>query len=612
MIRKSMKWMIALIGIVALALSISSCSGNRGEEYQFQLLRKEATGLDFQNELRQTPEFNALNYAYYFNGGGIAAADFNQDGLEDLFFTSNMGPNKLFLNRGGFQFEDVTEVAGMAGMGGWTSGASVVDINNDGLQDIYVSQLGDFNGIKGRNQLYVCQKVEDGVPVYLDEAPEYGLALVGFSTQAAFFDYDLDGDLDMYQLNHSLHQNGTFGQKKTFDGTQHPLAGDKLMRNDGGRFTDVTLESGILSTVVGYGLGVATGDINLDGWPDIYIGNDFHENDYLYINQKDGTFKESLNDQMMHTSRFSMGVDMADINNDGFDEVVSLDMHPDDPVILKSAQGENAYDVYNFKLGYGYNYQYARNNLQLNRGDGTFSEIALFAGMYATDWSWASLFLDFDHDGYKDLFISNGIPRRLNDLDYIKFRANNEIRFKAHYNRMEEEDLAVVEKMPEIKIPNRFFRNSGQLRFEDIASRIQGNVPTYSNGAVYVDLDADGDLDLVTNNIEDEPFVYKNLTIEHHKEHHDFLAVSLQGPPRNINAIGARLVVFKGKERLAAEHFPVRGFQSSVSVSRLHLGIGDAGTVDSVLLIWPDHTYQRLDGVQYNQWITLKWKPGLP
>ncbi len=607
------KWPIGLFGIVVTALSMFSCSSDGGNNFQFQLLRKDVTGLDFHNELRQNTDFNALNYAYFYNGGGVAAGDFNQDGLDDLFFTNNMGPNKLFLNEGGaFKFKDVTEIARLEGMGGWTSGVSVVDINNDGLLDIYVCQLGNYQGIKGRNQLYVCTGIENGIPVFEDQAPEYGLALVGFSTQAAFFDYDLDGDLDMYQLNHSLHQNGTFGQKETFDGTQHPLAGDKLMRNDGGRFTDVALEAGILSTVVGYGLGVATGDINLDGWPDIYIGNDFHENDYLYINQQDGTFKEALNEHMMHTSRFSMGVDMADINNDGFNEVVSLDMHPDDPEILKSAQGEVAYDLYRFRLGYGYNYQYARNNLQLNRGDGTFSEIALFAGMYATDWSWAPLFFDFDHDGYKDLFISNGIPRRFNDLDYINFRANSEVRFKANTNNLEEKDLAVVEKMPQIKLPNRFFRNTGALKFEDTGNSVQGNIPSYSNGAIYVDLDADGDLDIVTNNIEEEPFVYKNLAVEQGKENRNFLAVGLQGPPQNINAIGARIVVFKGREKLMAEHFLARGFQSSVSPKGLQLGIGDTTGVDSVLLIWPDRTYQRLDNVQFNRWTGQKWQPGLP
>nr|HQU61161.1 VCBS repeat-containing protein [Saprospiraceae bacterium] len=399
--------------------------------------------LDFENVLKPTSEFNVFNYMYFFNGGGLAAGDFNKDGLVDLYFTSNMGPNKLFLNEGGLKFRDVTDQAGLAGMDGWTTGASVVDINNDGLLDIYVSQMGDFQNIRGQNQLYICTGIENGVPVFEDQAVQYNLDLVGFSTQAVFFDYDLDGDLDMYQLNHSLHANGTFGQKKEFVNTVHPMAGDKLMRNDGDTFTNVTVAAGINSTVIGYGLGVVTGDINLDGWPDIYIGNDFHENDYLYINQKDGTFKEMLPEEMMHTSRFSMGVDMADINNDAFNEVISLDMLPSDPFILKTSLGEDDYALFHFKVGYGYNHQYARNNLQLNNGDGTFSEIGIFSGVFATDWSWAPLFLDFDHDGYKDLFISNGIPRRMNDIDYVNFRADNAIRYKANTNNLENSDLVV-------------------------------------------------------------------------------------------------------------------------------------------------------------------------
>ncbi|MCB0562774.1 MAG: VCBS repeat-containing protein [Phaeodactylibacter sp.] len=613
MIRISMKELQSLLCIVVLIFSISGCSTEEQSGYQFQLLTKADTGLDFQNVLKQSSDFNVFNYMYFFNGGGVAAGDFNQDGLVDLFFTSNMGPNQLFLNEGGLHFRDVTEPSGMEGMGGWTAGATTVDINDDGLLDIYVSQMGDFQNIKGRNQLYVCLGIEDGVPVFEDQAIEYGLGLVGFSTQAAFFDYDLDGDLDMFQLNHSLHDNGTFGQKKSFAGTFHPLSGDKLMRNDGGVFTDVTPGSGINSTVIGYGLGMVAGDINLDGWPDIYVGNDFHENDYLYINQKDGTFKEVLTEQMMHTSRFSMGVDVADLNNDGFDEVVSLDMAPYDPDILKSSLGEDAYSIFKFKLGYGYNHQFARNNLQLNNGDGTFSEIGMFAGIDATDWSWAPLFMDFDHDGYKDLFVSNGIPRRMNDIDYVNYRADHELKWKANTNNLEEEDLLLVDKMPQIKLPNKFFRNTGGLKFEDIESRIKGGLPTFSNGAIYADLDNDGDLDVVSNNIEDEPYIYKNLEVENHPvgKERSFLSLSFEGAPGNRHAIGASVIVFKGKEKLFSQHFPVRGYQSSVQLG-LHIGIGAANQVDSILLIWPDQTYQRLTDIAYNRTVTVEWKAGLP
>ena len=597
----------ALLGVLLLF----NCSRTNPEAYQFELLRKNVTGLDFENVLKPSSEFNVFNYMYFFNGGGAVAADFNQDGLIDLYFTSNMGPNKLFLNQGNFRFKDVTAEAGVEGLEGWTAGAVVVDINNDGLPDIYVSQMGDFQNITGQNQLFVCQGIENGIPVFADEAVQYGLDLIGFSTQAVFFDYDGDGDLDMYQLNHSLHANGTFGQRKEFAETNHPLSGDKLLRNDGGKFTDVTEQAGIISTVIGYGLGVVVGDVNLDGWPDIYIGNDFHENDYLYINQGDGTFREVLTEQIMHTSRFSMGVDMADLNNDAFNEIISLDMLPSDPKILKASLAEDDFALFSFKLGYGYNHQYARNNLQLNNGDGTFSEIGIFAGIEATDWSWAPLFFDFDHDGYKDLFISNGIPRRMNDIDYVNFRADHEIRYKANTNNLEESDLVVIEQMPRIKLPNRFFRNNGQLRFEDLTKMVKGGVDTYSNGALYADLDNDGDLDIVVNNIEDEPFVYKNLEVEKQRPGSNYLALDFQGPPQNIDAIGASALVYKGQEKLFFQNFPARGYQSSVQFG-LHLGIGDTAQVDSILLIWPDQTYQRLDGLPYNRRHKLGWKAGLP
>ena len=573
---------------------------------QFELLRKDVTGLDFENVLTQDSEFNVFNYMYYYNGGGVAAGDFNQDNLIDLFFTSNMGPNKLFLNKGDFQFEDVTTKANLEGMGGWTSGATVVDINQDGLLDIYVSQIGEYQNIKGRTQLYINQGVEGGVPVFQDEAISYGLANEFFATHATFFDYDLDGDLDMYQLNHSLHANGTFGQRRKFDEI-HPASGDKLFRNDDGQFKDVTAETGIYSTVIGYGLGVVTGDINLDGWPDLYIGNDFHENDYLYINQQDGTFKEVLTEQMMHTSRFSMGVDMADINNDGYNEIISLDMLPDDPIILKSSLGEDAFNIFKFKLGYGYNHQYARNNLQLNNGDNTFSEIGMFAGVHATDWSWSPLFVDFDNDGYKDLFISNGIPRRMNDIDYVNYRADNEIRYKQQSMNIEEDDLVVIEKMPKIKLPNRFYHNSKDLTFEDWGEWVKGNTTTFSNGAIYADLDNDGDLDLVVNNIEDEPFVYKNLT----SNKGTFLQLDLKGSPNNQTAIGTKVLIYKGKEQISYEKYLVRGYQSSME-GPLHLGIGDTTNLDSILLIWPDQSYQVLANPSFNERVSIQWEAGLP
>jgi hypothetical protein len=599
---------VAIILTLVAACSDQPTNNHTHSNAGFRLLDAGKTGLDFENVLTQSTEFNVFNYMYFFNGGGLAADDFNQDGLIDLYFTSNMGPNKLFINEGGFKFKDVTTAANVEGLGGWTSGVSVVDINNDGLKDIYVSQIGEYKDIVGHNQLYICKSINDGVPVYDEQAAEYGLDLVGFGTQAVFFDYDLDGDLDMFQLNHSLHANGTFGKRVNFEDTQHPLSGDKLMRNDDGIFTEVTREAGIYSTVIGYGLGVAVSDLNLDGWPDLYIGNDFHENDYLYINQQDGTFKEELTEHIRHTSRFSMGVDMADINNDAFNEIMSLDMMPEDREILKSSLGEDTYDIFHFKLNYGYNHQFARNNLQLNRGDGTFSEIGFFAGVHATDWSWATLFLDFDNDGYKDIFISNGIPRRMNDIDYVNFRANNEIRFKQNTNNLEENDLSVQEKMPQIKLPNKFFRNTGDLRFDDLGGNIKGAQDSYSNGAVYADLDNDGDLDVVVNNLEDKPFVYENLSND---EKGDYLNIAFKGTEQNIHGVGASVLAYKTKEKLFYQHFPVRGFQSCLP-NGLHIGLGDASLIDSLLIIWPDQTYEKIMAFDANTTLEVEWKEGLP
>jgi hypothetical protein len=598
--------------LLATALLAACGPKKAAEKPLFKLLRKAETGLEFENVLRQSSAFNVFNYMYFFNGGGTGAGDFNNDGLVDLYFTSNMGPNKMFLNQGGLRFRDITDAAGVAGMEGWTSGVSIVDINNDGLLDLYTGQLGDYQGIRGKNQLFVCQGIQDGTPRYADQAAQYGLDLVGFSTQAAFFDYDLDGDLDLFQLNHSLHQNGTFGQKKAFEDKKHPLAGDKLLRNDGGKFVEVTTEAGIRSTVIGYGLGIATGDLNNDGWPDIYIGNDFHENDYLYLNQRDGTFREAIAEAMPHTSQFSMGVDIADINNDGWSDVISLDMLPEDPYILKSSLGEDNYGLYQYKIGHGYHYQFTRNNLQLNNGDGTFSDIGLAAGVAATDWSWSALFFDADSDGRKDLFVSNGIPRRMNDIDFVKFQEDRGLQLKENSTRsVEEKELAVVEKMPRVKLPNKFFRNAGQLRFDDLSQRIADDVPTFSNGSAYADLDNDGDLDLVVNNIEDEPFIYQNLAREN-GDGGQFLRFKFEGPAQNRDAIGAKVLIFKQNgETQVEEFFPVRGYQSSMHVP-LHVGVGDSARVDSLLLLWPDGGFQRLEGLRYDQLHRPRWQPGLP
>ncbi len=605
-------YIIILIGI-NLTLLIS-CN-NEQNKSAFKLLTADQTGLDFENTLTQSTEFSVFDYMYFYNGGGLAAADFNNDGLVDLYFTANMGKNKLFLNRGDLKFEDVTDQAALGTSSDWSTGASVVDINNDGLLDIYVSQVGDHKILKATNQLFICKGIKEGIPFYADEAIKYDLDLVGFSTQATFIDFDRDGDLDMFQLNHSVHENGTYGKREEFENKTNEVAGDRLFRNDDGKFIDITKAAGIQSSALGYGLGIATGDLNNDGYVDIYIGNDFHENDYLYLNQQNGTFKEVLTEQINHTGRFSMGVDVADFNNDGFSDIISLDMLPYDPVILKSSLGEDPYDVYKFKKRFGYNDQFARNNLQLNNGNGTFSEIGLLAGIYASDWSWASVFADFNNDGKKDLFISNGIPRRMNDIDYTNYMAENkDQRMKTQMGYTDSADLEIIDKMPRIKIPNKFFLNSGTLQFTDMAEAIENNLPTYSNGSVLVDLDNDGDLDVVVNNIEDKPFIYENLLIQKGEAANDTansITLHLKGSPANRNAIGSRLLVFTNSGIISNEFYAVKGFQSSM-LSNFHTGVGNAQQIDSVILIWPDGGVQPLKSPAFNTIDTISWKANLP
>ena len=577
----------------------------------FQALDHARTGLDFSNALKPSKDFNVFKYMYFYNGSGVGAGDFNNDGLIDLFFTSNQGQNKIYLNEGNLKFKDVTAEAKIPEDGGWSTGVSVVDINNDGLLDIYICRVGNYETLHSKNQLLICQGIDkNGVPYYKDEAHEYGLDFSGFSTQAVFFDYDGDGDLDMFLLNHSVHQNGTFAPRNAFLGTYNALSGDRLYRNDGNnKFTDVTKESHINSSAISYGLGICASDIDLDGWPDLYVGNDFHENDYLYINQHDGTFKEDLTNRMMHTSQFSMGVDVGDINNDGYPDVISMDMLPSDPRILKSSLGEDEYNTFYMKIGYGYNYQYTRNNLQLNRRNGMFSEVGLYAGVAASDWSWSPLWMDFDNDGLKDLFISNGIPKRLNDMDYVNYISDDEIQQKLKNNLTDDKDLGLINKFPEIKLPNKFFRNAGDVKFTDVGNEVGGNLPTFSNGAVYADFDNDGDLDIVVNNLEDPVTLYENKSNDSGKR--PFIDIKLKGSSKNINAIGAKVIVYDSNEVRTYENFPVRGFQSSMQIP-MHIGLYKT-KVDSILLIWPDNTYQLVDWENaISTQIKIQYEPGLP
>ena len=596
--------------IFLLAFILSACKSKTAESPLFEVLDSKRTGLNFSNDLSYNKDFNLFKYLYFYNGSGIGAGDFNNDGKIDLFFASNQQQNKIYLNEGDLNFKDVTKEANIPEDGGWSTGISVVDINNDGLLDIYVCRVGNYETLKSKNQLLICQGIDkNGVPFYKDEAHEYGLDFSGFSTQAVFFDYDGDGDLDMFLLNHSVHENGTFRPRSEFLGTYHPLSGDRIYSNNGNNtFTDVTKETGINSSAIGYGLGIAVADINLDGYPDIYVGNDFHENDYLYINQKNGTFKEEGEQRLMHTSQFSMGVDVADINNDAYPEIISMDMLPSDPYILKRSLGEDAYDIFNFKINNGYSHQYTRNNLQFNRRNGLFSEIGLYSGVAATDWSWAPLFVDFDNDGLKDLFVSNGIPKRMNDIDYINFVSNGDVQQKIRENNFGEKNLSLINKFPEIKLPNKFYKNNGDLSFTDEDNRIKGSVPTFSNGSVYADLDNDGDLDIVTNNIDAPALVYENKNSQPGKR--SSVEIKLKGSSQNINAIGAKVIVYANNEIRTYEKNPVRGFMSSMEIPIL-IGL-EKTKIDSIFLIWPDNSYQSINLSADTSSITVVYKKGLP
>ena len=605
--RRVLKNAFGLLWLPFLILLLTSaCTDKNNSEPLFELLPASYTGVDFQNRLEETPQMNIFSYLYFYNGGGVAAGDLNGDSLPDLYFTANLESNRLYLNQGDFKFQDVTETTAVGGKKGWTTGVTMADVNGDGRLDIYVSQLGDYQNIRGKNHLYINQGNDaQGIPTFKDEATAYGLDLVGFGTQAAFFDYDLDGDLDMYMLNHSTHASGTFA-RSTLRQEKHPLAGDKLMRNDDGLFTDVTDSSGIYSSALGYGLGITVGDVNWDGYPDVYVGNDFHENDYLYINNRDGTFTERLEEEMQHTSRFSMGNDIGDLNNDALPDIFSLDMLPSDPVMLKNSAGEDAYDVYNYKLRFGYNHQFARNSLQLNRGNDHFSEIGLLTGTFATDWSWSGLIADLDLDGNKDVYVANGIKRRSNDLDYIKYVSNDAVQRRLEGD-LSSEDMALVDKMPIVKIPNAVFQNNGKLAFTNVSQAWGLNQESFSNGATYADLDNDGDLDLVTNNVDQEAFVYKNHAVDGERITNNFLKLTFRGEGANTQGLGARIIIPSDSQTLIQEVYTTRGYQSAVP-AELVVGLGDRRQVDSLIVVWPDLRFEVLTNIPANTRRTLDQK----
>lgn len=577
-------------------MTVSGCAGQApGAAPLFERLAPESTGVAFVNELPEQPEFNILNYLYYYNGGGVAVGDVDGDGLPDLYFSSNLGANRLYRNKGNYRFEDITERAGVRGPDGWKTGVTMADVNGDGHVDIYVSAVS-YLTMHGRNVLYV----NTGDGTFTDRTKEFGLEHMGYSTQAAFFDFDTDGDLDMYLLNHSTHTERAIGTAARRD-VRHPTAGDRLFRNDGKRFVDVSEKAGIYGGVEGFGLGIVASDLNMDGCVDLYVANDFQENDFLYINNCDGTFTESLTTAMGHTSRFSMGVDAADFNNDGRPDVIVLDMLPEREDILKTSASSESFNLFDLRLRAGYHPQYARNTLQLNRGLGRFSEIGYLAGVFASDWSWAPLFADLDNDGRKDLFITNGIYRRPNDLDYINYVGNEAVQASLA-QEITQANLALLERMPQIPLPNHAYRNEGDLTFTNMAEAWGLAQPGFSNGAVYVDLNNSGALDLVVNNINAPAAIYRNHARE--RTRHSYLTVLLRGAAANTAGIGAKVLVRHGTETQMLEQMPTRGFQSSVD-PRLHFGLGPSRQIDSLVVVWPDRRFQVLTNVAVDRTLTL-------
>ncbi len=576
-------------------LALAACRGATEAPTMFELLSPRATGVTFENTLPEDTAFNPLNYLYFYNGGGVAVGDVNGDGLPDLYFTSNLGSNKLYINKGNYTFEDVTDRAGVGGIPGWTTGVTMADVNGDGRLDIYVSGVS-YLSKHGHNVLYI----NNGDGTFTDRTKEYGLEFVGYSTQAVFFDYDGDGDLDMFLLNHSVHTERMIGQQADRQ-VRNPRAGGRLFRNDGGHFVDVSEQAGIYGGVEGFGLGVVVSDFNQDGCPDIYVANDFQENDFLYLNNCNGTFTESIAKATGHTSRFSMGVDAADFNNDGRPDLISVDMLPEREEILKTSASSESFNLFNARVKAGYQPQYARNALQLNQGGGRFSEIGYLAGVSATDWSWAPLFADLDNDGRKDLLITNGIFRRPNDLDYINYVGNEAVQASLAEG-ISQKNMALLQKMPQIPLAKYAFRNNGNLTFTNMAGPWGLAQPGFSNGAAYVDLNNSGALDLVVNNVNAPASIYRNHARAQNGHHS--LRITLRGSGANTGGIGATVMIKHGSTRQMLEEMPTRGFLSSVD-PRLHFGLGASTKIDSLVVVWPDHRFQTLTGVPADSALTL-------
>jgi len=577
---------------ILLFLLMISCGQKEGELFKTPSAKE--TGIDFTNTITETDDLNILDYLYFYNGGGVAVGDINNDGLVDIFFTGNQVKNRLYLNKGNLQFEDISESASIAGNSSWNTGVVMGDVNGDGLLDIYVCAVVGLNGFNGHNELYI----NNGDLTFTESATQYGLDFESYSSTASFLDYDLDGDLDIYLLNHAVHTQESFGRAELRNKRNYQT-GDKLLRNDQGKFTDISEEAGIFGGINSYGLGVATGDFNQDGYPDIYVSNDFHEDDYYYLNNGNGTFSESLKEFFGHTTRFSMGSDVADINHDGWPDILTLDMLPEDETVLKSSDGDESLQILNIRIKqYGYHYQFTRNMLHINQQNNDYVETALMSGVAATDWSWSGLFADYNQDGEQDLFISNGIPKRPNNLDFIKFISDDKIKNKINNSRLVDQEA--IDMMPSGKSHNYIFKGNKGIVFDDKSSKWIHNDSLVSGATAFGDLDNDGDLDLVVNNLNDPVTLYINKT----DLKSNYLKIRLNYKAPNTFGIGSKVFAYSKGELQYKELYTSRGFQAS-SEPIIHFGFNQLKEVDSLRIIWPDGKFQTLKNIATNQTITI-------
>ncbi|TDQ33253.1 VCBS repeat-containing protein [Zeaxanthinibacter enoshimensis] len=604
-------------GVIFLAiLAFTACqkeSKEAGESEQkaptlFSLLPPERTGIDFINKVENQKNFNIFKYRNFYNGGGVAIGDINNDGLADIYLTGNMEPNRLYLNKGNMQFEDISATAGVEGNKPWSTGVVMVDINADGLLDIYVSNAGNMEGNNHDNDLYI----NNGDLTFTERAAEYNLAKTGFSTHATFFDYDKDGDLDAYILNNSNIPVSSLGyaeqrevRAQDWEGVPDIFkgVGDMLLRNDNGKFVDVSESAGIYGSLIGFGLGVMVTDINKDLYPDIYVSNDFYERDYLYINNQDGTFTEDIKNWTSHLSLSAMGIDMADINNDGHAEIFITDMLPEPDERVKSVMEFEGYNVFKLKQSKDFYQQYIQNTLQLNNGNGSFSEVAYFSGVDATDWSWAGLLFDMDNDGLRDIYVTNGVNHDLTDLDFVDFFANEIIQKMALTGRKESID-SIINKMPVKPQANYAFRNNGDITFSNANKDWGFEIPSLSNGAAYGDLDNDGDLDLVVNNVNMTAFVYENHSNSF--TNHHYLQLQFKGPEKNPFGVGTTVMLYMDDKTYLQELIPSRGFQSSMDY-KMTIGLGKTDTIDSLRVIWPDDRTVLMTDVKPDQLLSFNY-----